>query len=88
LLVSSIPLPDPDHHWGGEAELERKAAATKSAGKPLLGCKFANRCPFAMKECYETPPPLYRTNEDRAVACYLYKESASVEGQVMAEALA
>jgi oligopeptide/dipeptide ABC transporter ATP-binding protein len=88
LLVSSIPLPDPDHHWGGEAELERKAAATKSAGKPLLGCKFANRCPFAMKECHETPPPLYRTNEDRAVACYLYKESASVEGQVMAEALA
>jgi hypothetical protein len=41
-----------------------------------------------MKECHETPPPLYRTNEDRAVACYLYKESAAVSGQVMAEALA
>ena len=88
LLVSSIPLPDPDHKWGGEADLERKAAATSAPVKAMHGCKFANRCPFVMKECHETPPPLYRTNEDRAVACYLYKESAPVTGQVMAEALA
>ena len=88
LLVSSIPLPDPDHKWGGEADLERKAAATAAPAKAMHGCKFANRCPFVMKECHETPPPLYRTNEDRAVACYLYKESAPVTGQVMAEALA
>ena len=88
LLVSSIPLPDPDHHWGGEGELERKAAATKSAGKPLNGCKFANRCPFAMTECHEKPPPLYQTNEDRAVACYLYKDAKTVSGQAMAEFMA
>ena len=88
LLVSSIPLPDPDHKWGGEADLERKAAATAAPVKAMHGCKFANRCPFVMKECHETPPPLYRTNDDRAVACYLYKESAAVSGQVMAEALA
>ena len=88
LLVSSIPLPDPDHHWGGEGELERKAAATKSAGKPLQGCKFANRCPFVMTECHEKPPPLYQTNEDRAVACYLYKDAKTVSGQAMAESMA
>lgn len=88
LLVSSIPLPDPDHKWGGEADLERKAAATAASANAMQGCKFANRCPFAMKECHETPPPLYRTNEDRAVACYLYKDAKPVDGQVMAEALA
>ena len=88
LLVSSIPLPDPDHHWGGEGELERKAAATKSAGKALTGCKFANRCPFVMSECHTKQPPLYRTNDDRAVACYLYKESPVVTGSEMALALA
>ena len=88
LLVSSIPLPDPDHRWGGEAELERKAAATKSAGKPINGCKFANRCPFAMKECHEQPPPLYRTHEERAVACYLYKDSPTVSGEALAEFMA
>ncbi|MCE7979891.1 MAG: ABC transporter ATP-binding protein [Caldilinea sp. CFX5] len=88
LLVSSIPLPDPDHKWGGEADLERKAAATAAPAKAMHGCKFANRCPFAMQECHETPPPLYRTNEERAVACYLYKESAAVSGNAMAEFLA
>lgn len=88
LLVSSIPLPDPDHPWGGEGDLERKAAAANAAGKGTHGCKFANRCPFVMAECHEKPPPLYRTNPDRAVACYLYKESETVTGQAMAEALA
>ena len=88
LLVSSIPLPDPDQPWGGEGELERKAAAANAKEQGSHGCKFANRCPFVMEECHQAPPPLYRTNPDRAVACYLYKESEIVTGQEMAEALA
>ncbi len=87
LLISSIPLPDPDLHWGGEGELERKAAANNSP-KSDQGCKFANRCPFVMTECHAKQPPLYRTNDDRAVACYLYKESPTVTGEAMAEVLA
>jgi oligopeptide/dipeptide ABC transporter ATP-binding protein len=88
LLVSSIPLPDPDQHWGGEEDIERKAAAASAPAKAMHGCKFANRCPFVMTECHEKPPPLYRTNEDRAVACYLYKEAAPVTGRAMAEFMA
>jgi len=88
LLVSSIPLPDPDQPWGGEADLERKATAARAPAKAGQGCKFANRCPFAMKECHEQPPPLYRTSEDRAVACYLYKEAKPISGRAMAEFLA
>ncbi len=87
LLVSSIPLPDPDVRWGEEGDLERKAAAT-SASVPTHGCKFANRCPFVMAECHEKHPPLYKTNPDRAVACYLYKDAEQVDGQTMAETLA
>jgi oligopeptide/dipeptide ABC transporter ATP-binding protein len=86
LLISSIPLPDPDHPWGGEEDIERKAAARAST-QPLHGCKFANRCPFVMAECHEKQPPLYRTNDDRAVACYLYKDSPPVSGREMAEFL-
>ncbi len=87
LLVSSIPLPDPDVRWGEEGDLERKAAATAAAA-PTQGCKFANRCPFVMAECHEKHPPLYKTNPDRAVACYLYKDAEPVDGQTMAETLA
>jgi peptide/nickel transport system ATP-binding protein len=100
LLVNSIPLPDPDLHWGGETQLETKApASTRTEGTgpraplPLLkearGCKFANRCPYVMAECHQAPPPLYQTDDDRAVACYLHKDSArAVNGREMAKSLA
>jgi peptide/nickel transport system ATP-binding protein len=88
LLISSIPLPDPDQAWGGEVDIERKAAAARSSNHKTHGCKFANRCPFVMAECHEKHPPLYRTNEDRAVACYLYKDNEPVTGGAMAEFLA
>jgi peptide/nickel transport system ATP-binding protein len=88
LLVSSIPLPDPDIRWGGETDIERKATASRSGADETHGCKFAGRCPFVMTECREQAPPLFRTNDDRAVACYLYKSEAVVSGGAMAEALA
>jgi peptide/nickel transport system ATP-binding protein len=88
LLISSIPLPDPDRPWGSEADLERKAFATGSSTHKTQGCKFANRCPFVMVECHEKHPPLYRTNDDRAVACYLYKDGEPISGSKMAEFLA
>ena len=88
LLVSSIPLPDPDLQWGGEGDLERKAVVASAATKDLPGCKFANRCPFVMDECHQKPPPLYRMDDARAVACYLYKEGDQISGGEMAEALA
>ena len=87
LLVSSIPLPDPDIHWGEETDIDNKAAGPSSADHGH-GCKFANRCPFVMDECRQKPPPLYQTDPERAVACYLYKESEPITGGDMAEALA
>jgi peptide/nickel transport system ATP-binding protein len=88
LLISSIPLPDPDRPWGGEVDLERKASTGRASTQKTPGCKFANRCPFVMAECHEKHPPLYRTNNDRAVACYLYKDGEPVSGGKMAEFLA
>jgi peptide/nickel transport system ATP-binding protein len=86
LLVSSVPLPDPDVHWGGDSSTDVKRSAT--GGAPVHGCKFANRCPYVMAECRQARPPLYRTSDGRAVACYLYKDSPQVSGRDMAEALA
>ena len=87
LLVSSIPLPDPDHHWGGDTEIESAAAAGASIAH-VEGCKFSNRCPFVMDECTQKAPPLYRKDDRRAVACYLHKDGEEVSGEVMAEELA
>jgi peptide/nickel transport system ATP-binding protein len=87
LLVSSVPLPDPDVRWGGETEVRVKAS-TATPGGIGHGCKFANRCPYVMPECREAPPPLFLTEDDRAVACYLHKDNSRVSGTEMAEALA
>ncbi len=91
LLVSSIPLPDPDIRWGGvgENQIETKAAAPSAPLKEVRGCKYSNRCPYVMAECRDAAPPLYLTDDDRAVACYLYKDGgAPVSGREMAESLA
>jgi oligopeptide/dipeptide ABC transporter ATP-binding protein len=87
LLVSSVPLPDPDIRWGGgDSAADVKRSTIGSA--PVHGCKFANRCPFVMAECLQARPPLFRTDEGRAVACYLYKDSPQISGRDMAESLA
>ncbi len=80
LLVSSIPLPDPDKRWGEEIAMPTRADA---GGEEHRGCTFADRCPFAMPMCREAPPPLYRTEEHRAVACYLYRDApATLDGDI------
>ena len=88
LLVSSIPLPDPDRHWGGESEIESKASAPSAPLAEVEGCRFSNRCPYVMAECQRASPPLYLTDDNRAVACYLHEGSAQVSGREMAELLA
>jgi peptide/nickel transport system ATP-binding protein len=89
LLVNSIPLPDPDLHWGGDGSADTARASTAATVRDTgRGCRFANRCPHVMAECREVAPPLYRTDDDRAVACYLYKGSPPVKGNEMAEHLA
>jgi peptide/nickel transport system ATP-binding protein len=88
LLVSSIPLPNPDRHWGGESEIESKASAPSALLAEVEGCKFSNRCPYVMAGCQRASPPLYLTDDNRAVACYLHEGSAQVSGREMAELLA
>ena len=80
LLVASIPLPDPERRWG---ETVVAAPRTDAARVGEDRCKFADRCPYVMPICQETVPPLYRTAEDRAVACYLHREVETVlEGDI------
>lgn len=70
LLVSSIPVPNPDHPWAAEA-----AAALPGKKSSAKACKFADRCPAAMPKCLEQAPPLYQPNPHRAAACFLYEQA-------------
>lgn len=70
LLVSSIPLPNPDLLWSDEPE----PSAIGLQATPGVGCPFAPRCPFAFEQCLKEAPPLYRIQPHQAAACYLYKD--------------
>lgn len=83
LLVGSIPLPDPDRRWGGEAP-GGPAGRSATAGR---GCSFANRCPQAMAVCEEASPPLYRTGPRQAVACFLHRMAPELAQPEMSQVL-
>jgi oligopeptide/dipeptide ABC transporter ATP-binding protein len=70
LLVGSIPLPNPRLR-----STTKQAVVADEAGSTTTGCRFADRCPRVMTECRLTAPPLFRTEDRRATACYLYRES-------------
>ncbi len=76
LLVGSIPWPDPNRPWGREPVEFRGELLSRQ----VKGCKFASRCSRVMDICREKFPPLYRTDNLRAVACYLYQDQPVLEG--------
>lgn len=78
LLVGSIPLPDPSHAW----RVEELQASLAGAANPRA-CRFAERCPYVMPICVENPPPLYRSAERRAAACYLYADAPALDPREM-----
>jgi oligopeptide/dipeptide ABC transporter ATP-binding protein len=75
LLIGSIPLPDPGRPWKGEETI-----AAEGARDSDVGCRFVARCPRAMPICRERAPPMFRTDEDRVAACYLYRTTDPVPG--------
>jgi peptide/nickel transport system ATP-binding protein len=81
LLIGSIPLPDPNHPWQGEAR-----PGAENAGSDR-GCRFAARCPEVMPMCHQAVPPLYRTGPHRAAARYLYRSGEVVAGEDMGTVL-
>jgi peptide/nickel transport system ATP-binding protein len=69
LLVGSIPLPDPDDTWQGRVNLPPDDRWSSVE----VGCRYRARCPFAMRQCAEAPPPLYEVGVNHFASCYLYE---------------
>jgi oligopeptide/dipeptide ABC transporter ATP-binding protein len=81
LLIASIPRVSTDRTWLSEEQ----AAPARVAARG--GCNFADRCPVAMAECAEAVPPLYRTEADRAVACYRHRKSPELAAADLGDVL-
>jgi len=86
LLVASIPLPNPEIRWGQGEKSQSKSGATSQEVRG--GCKFADRCPRVMDICHSTPPPLFRIDEGRAAACYLYAGEPTAQATEVMDTLA
>ena len=41
---------------------------------PVVGCAFAARCPFAVRQCHELPPPMRNLGADHRAACHRAEE--------------
>src|SRR5688500_18727557 len=85
LLIRSIPRADPSHPWRQHTVAEDASTSTAAS---TLGCKFADRCPHVMEICRASVPPLFRTDEGRAAACFLYREHPKLDGAELERVLA
>lgn len=81
LLIASIPSVDRTRRWADEEADEGRIQVVRKT----VGCKFAPRCRWAEESCWQSAPPRYRTERDPATACILYRDSAVLEGQDVAQ---
>jgi peptide/nickel transport system ATP-binding protein len=79
LLIGSIPLPDPNRRWSEEVP----AVGFRKQPGDEVGCKFAARCPQVTAVCLEKAPPLFKTDQHRVAACYLYQDHSALGPEEM-----
>lgn len=68
-LLSAIPVPD--IHRKRERVIIKGEVSSPIDPKP--GCRFAPRCEFAVKECFEISPEFKEVEPGHYVACHLVK---------------
>ncbi|MEM3192786.1 MAG: ABC transporter ATP-binding protein [Candidatus Parvarchaeota archaeon] len=68
-LLSSVPVPDISYRNKERIILQGEIPNPRHIPS---GCRFRNRCKFAMKICEEKEPELLTANDGRLVACHLY----------------
>lgn len=70
----------PDVH-GDLSELVPIEGTPPSLIDPPIGCRFAERCPFAVMLCRSEPPPFRSYAEDHFAACWRAEEAASLRSR-------
>lgn len=67
-LLSAIPVPDPNY----KSEYIPLKGELTSPINPRIGCRFAKRCPYVMKECTQIDIPTKEVEKNHFVACLLF----------------
>jgi peptide/nickel transport system ATP-binding protein len=77
-LLSSIPVPDPARqHERTRVLLRGDVDEAMADGQ---GCRFRDRCPFAMELCGVVEPEPYRTPAGTTVRCHLHTSGPELAG--------
>jgi peptide/nickel transport system ATP-binding protein len=68
-LIRSIPRVDASAH--GRRRLEQIPGTVPNLLRPPEGCRFADRCAFAIDACRSADPPLREISPGHKAACIL-----------------
>lgn len=71
-LLSAIPIPDP--HVEEKKVRIRMEGEVPSPVNPPAGCRFQNRCPYAIEKCRIEEPVLKKVEDEHFVACHRCKD--------------
>jgi len=81
-LLSAIPVPDPARQRSRE-RIVLSGEVTVPVGTQR-GCRFRQRCPFAMDVCAHVDPEPYTTPSGTVVRCHLHTEGPALAGATVA----
>jgi len=76
LLLGAIPKMDESE----ERLSSIQGIVPSLTNMPKVGCRFANRCPKVMPECFSVTPLLEDVEQGHEVACLLFESSKPREG--------
>ena len=82
-LLSAIPVPDPQRQ-----RQRSRIILSGEVGEPVgtdTGCRFRQRCPFAMEVCATTDPPPFAASSGTVVRCHLHSEGPRLGGATVAK---
>jgi peptide/nickel transport system ATP-binding protein len=82
-LLSAIPVPDPLHQRPTQRIVLRGEVDMGQAA--VGGCRFRQRCPFAMDICASVDPEPYVTPSGTTVRCHLHTEGPVLAGATVAD---
>lgn len=79
LLLSSVPVPDPDARWIDRLEVTEQTAEPGPATRER--CLYAGRCPYVFDRCWNERPQMYTAKPNHLARCFLYdpRESRGTE---------